>query len=346
MTPINNVCTACSTNCLTCSLSINNCTSCNVTTIYKNLYNGQCLNQCPSLYYSSASTAYRCVLCSILTLNCSNCSSDGLACLSCDVGFVYFNGQCLGYVPNGYVNISGNVTQCNSQCLTCSITTTNCTSCTSPFIYYMNSCITGCPNSTILYNNTCTSCSSLCNSCSSTPTTCTSCSSPYFLDSTTHQCVSNASCPSYTYPNSTTSACAQCVSPCLQCTTSIYCQSCVHGFYFQSLTTLCLDVCPLGWVGVVDICVRCASPCRYCEDGIDNCTACISGYFLNLYTHQCLLQCPNLVTISNPITMTCDACIQPCLICQNQTTSCLACVSGTFLIGSQCLINCPSGYYA
>ncbi len=73
-----------------------------------------------------------------------------MSCLSCDNGFVYLNGQCLGYVPNGYINNSGNATPCSTQCLTCSVTTTNCTSCASSLIYYSNTCISGCPNSTIL----------------------------------------------------------------------------------------------------------------------------------------------------------------------------------------------------
>jgi hypothetical protein len=133
-----------------------------------------------------------------------------------------------------------------------------------------------------------------CSQCSNNINYCTSCASPYFLNSITHQCVNSSSgCQNYTYANTTTNTCTQCVSPCLSCVTAASCSSCLHGYYFESVTTLCLDVCPLGWVGIVDVCVRCISPCRYCQASADNCTSCISGYYLNRFTSQCLLQCPH-----------------------------------------------------
>lgn len=317
MIPINGTCTACSSSCLTCSITTTNCTSCNTSTTFKYLSSGQCLTACPSLFYATLSTSYICTACSRLSLNCNNCTITGTACLSCDAGFVFFNNtQCLNYVPNGYVNISGNATPCASTCLTCSIAIDNCTSCSSPLLYYSNQCIPSCPNGTTTINNSCQTCSPSCSQCSNNINYCTSCASPYFLNSITHQCVNSSSgCQNYTYANTTTNTCTQCVSPCLSCVTAASCSSCLHGYYFESVTTLCLDVCPLGWVGIVDVCVRCISPCRYCQASADNCTSCISGYYLNRFTSQCLLQCPTQVTISNPITMTCETCVTPCLTC-------------------------------
>ena len=175
------------------------------------------------------------MLCSSLTaLNCDNCTSNGLSCASCNSGFIYYNGQCINYVPVGYVNISGNATPCSSPCTTCSIATTNCTSCTNPLILYQFACISSssCPSGTTLYNNTCTSCTNLCSQCSSTPSTCSSCSSPYFLNTVTHQCVTASNCQTYTYANSSNNQCSQCITPCLSCNTLVSCSSCVHGFYF------------------------------------------------------------------------------------------------------------------
>ena len=64
------------------------------------------------------------------TLNCSNCSSDGTYCLSCEEPFVYFNdSECLEIVPSGYVNISGEAVPCSENCQECIVTEDTCTLC-------------------------------------------------------------------------------------------------------------------------------------------------------------------------------------------------------------------------
>lgn len=347
MIPMNGTCTQCSSPCLTCSTMLTNCTSCysNSSLPYLYQYNNTCVSSCPETYYGSISTAFVCLSCSTLNMGCLNCSANGQYCLSCDMGYLYFNNTfCLNYTPNGYANISGQAVPCSSVCLTCVGTTANCTACLSPLLFYSNSCVQTCPNFTTAVNGSCFACSAPCSQCSGTINYCLSCMNSFFLNSY-HQCVNGTGCPNYTYPNSTTGACMQCNSPCLQCSTSIACSSCIQGFYFYSITTLCLDACPSGWVGVVDVCVQCASPCKYCQIDPQHCTSCVSNYYLNPFTHQCLLQCPAQVTISNPITMTCDLCNATCATCQSQTTICTSCVAATYLLGTQCFFTCPSGYY-
>lgn len=316
MIPINGTCTSCSSVCMTCTSSTTNCTSCVVGSAVPYLYNGSCVSACPSGFYANNSTGNVCNSCNSLNIGCGNCASSGSGCLSCDVGYVYFNNtQCLNVTPNGYVNISGEAVPCASTCLTCAGAVNTCTSCLLPLLYYSNSCVQVCPNSTTAINASCIACTPPCSSCSGSTTYCLTCQTSFYLNSN-HLCVTGAACPNYTYPNSTTGTCMQCVSPCLQCTTSVACNSCIRGFYFYSVTTLCLDVCPLGWVGVVDVCLPCTSPCRYCQNNdTQYCSSCISGYYLNPYTHQCLQVCPNQVTISNPITMTCDLCSTNCATC-------------------------------
>ena len=131
LAPDSGVCTACNSICLTCSNTITNCTSCNTSSANPYFVNNTCLSSCPILFYNISSTG-QCVSCVSANINCINCSSVS-TCLSCDTSFIYFaaNKSCLSTAPNGYVNISGVATLCNSNCATCSVTTTNCTSCTT-----------------------------------------------------------------------------------------------------------------------------------------------------------------------------------------------------------------------
>lgn len=147
MIPINGTCTFCSSTCFACSYITTNCTACISNSSYPFLYNSTCVSVCPTTFYASASTSNKCISCTNLNMGCSNCSSNGQFCLSCDIGFVYYNNtSCLNYTPNGYVNISGDAVPCDSSCLTCTGTIYTCTSCLLPLLYYSNSCIQLCPN--------------------------------------------------------------------------------------------------------------------------------------------------------------------------------------------------------
>jgi hypothetical protein len=129
-------------------------------------------------------------------------------------------------------------------------------------VYYNNICGNSCVNNTIAVNGVCTACVPPCLSCAVTVNTCLSCVSPYYLNTNANICVLANQCPTYTYPNISLSVCASCVSPCLACTSVSSCSSCIHGYYYYSITTLCLDVCPLGYIGIVNVCVPCQSPCK------------------------------------------------------------------------------------
>lgn len=83
MINVNNICTDCDPNCLTCSGVPSNCTSCNSNLL---LYLNQCLSKCPDYYYENGNS---CTSCAAQNIGCGNCS-DANHCLSCDVGRVYF----------------------------------------------------------------------------------------------------------------------------------------------------------------------------------------------------------------------------------------------------------------
>lgn len=163
-------CGPCDPQCKTCSNIGSNCTSCDPVSLYVYLFNSNCLQSCPDLYYENVAT---CALCSSLNINCDYCVNQTY-CEKCNLGFVFFNGQCLANTPVGYVNISGFAQPCSGDCATCSTTQTNCTSCKTLNLFG-NVCQTTCPSGLIPLSNICTLCQSPCLTCSENVNNCTSC---------------------------------------------------------------------------------------------------------------------------------------------------------------------------
>jgi len=93
------ICGLCSANCLTCSKSASNCTSCNINNPqYRFLYNFQCIETCPFGY---TNVGAQCVKCDS---TCSTCTNTTSTCTSCDTSspYKYFFGyQCLKTCPEG-----------------------------------------------------------------------------------------------------------------------------------------------------------------------------------------------------------------------------------------------------
>ena len=77
---IPNLCQRCSSTCITCSVTAENCTNLNCSINYYFL-NNSCLSQCPDQYYADFS-ARQCKLC---TSGCALCTAAGLnSCSKCD----------------------------------------------------------------------------------------------------------------------------------------------------------------------------------------------------------------------------------------------------------------------
>ena len=173
LVPQNGTCGPCDTSCKTCANNPYNCTSCNTASSLPYLLNNLCLSQCPQTYYNNIGSGL-CSLCSSVSgLNCRNCSSIS-TCLSCDVGFVFYQQSCLNYTPYGFVNISGFAVACVGDCQTCSIAVNNCTSCRN-FSLYNYQCLSSCPAGFISLSKVCQPCLSPCRTCVTQIDTCTSC---------------------------------------------------------------------------------------------------------------------------------------------------------------------------
>lgn len=338
LAPYLGICTACTANCQTCSLTITNCTSCNLSSNYAYLVNYTCITSCPSYYYNQSSTG-TCISCTSANINCVNCASSS-TCITCDNSFLFFNSTCISYVPIGYVNISNIAVACNSNCATCSITTTNCTSCTTLNLQG-SVCVSTCVSGTIPISNVCTQCSSPCKTCSVSLYNCTACltnlTTSLFLNSYSCQ----ATCPDFTYANSSNYQCTACNSPCSLCAGAAVCLSCINGTALYNSS--CLSACPSGFAAVNLICQACTNNCKTCINATNICLSCNSGSYFLSSSSSCVTSCKPSLFIDYT-TQSCVGCTSPCNTCINSSTTCLSCLTG-FLYLSSCIDTCPDQMY-
>ncbi len=186
----NNVCQACMSPCVTCSISGTNCTSCNPATHH--LYNSACVISCPvSTYLNTIDNT-----CDPCEFPCTTCISTPSNCTSCASGYNYVStNQCLSPCTAGnymYTNTSSSPS--TTSCIPCQIS--NCRTCDATQCYRCQpnyygtlsntnatvSCTLTCPDYFYPDNatQTCVKCKDLCMTCTST-TNCQKCVTPYFL---------------------------------------------------------------------------------------------------------------------------------------------------------------------
>lgn len=173
-----------------------------------------------------------------------------------------------------------------------------------------------------------TGCTLPCRTCSvGFPASCLSCYTNSALVQgqiylNTSACVSI--CGSGLYLEFATNSCTLCTSPCLTCSSSSACYTCISNYYLNS--TSCLSVCPFGFYGYNGMCLVCSSAifCQSCPNSYQ-CSSCILGYYL--YQSQCYQTCPSLVTVPNLTARTCDPCPTNCTQCSGDSTNttCVAC---------------------
>jgi proprotein convertase subtilisin/kexin type 5 len=333
----NGQCVACDSPCATCSNTSTNCTSCDSATSTPHLLNNSCVASCPTGYYNESATA-GCLLCSALTINCDLCLNKTY-CITCNTGYIYYNGQCLTSAPAGYVNISGIAQPCTGDCATCFVIQSNCTSCKTLNLLG-NQCLTNCPSNYAPVSGVCTACTSPCLTCSQSVTNCTACITTLIpaVYLSNYQCIQT--CPTHTYANNLLSQCSDCQAPCVTCTSQAACLSC------NSTTSLyqtsCLTNCPSGFTSIAQVCVSCLTPCQTCSTSQTTCTSCLSSISPSVFLtgSACVIaaNCP-LNTYPNSTNNQCTACVPPCLSCTT-SSSCISCISGYNLAGNTCTSSC------
>jgi len=349
-------CFVCSSTCLTCSFSINNCTSCNQSSSYLALYitnyNGACLSACPTLFYlSNSTTPPQCVSCVSPCLSCTGLTS----CLSCASGYYYYSQTCTSNCPVNLTipnNATKNCDACNTQCATCSGTINNCITCSSTAALYNGQCVSQCPSPLVINNGVCANCDTSCKTCSLIYINCTACytnsSLPYLSLTNTSLGSCLASCSFTYYGDLTNGACFKCSTlplNCDNCSSASTCYDCNSGYIFYN--SQCLNYTPIGYYNNSGMATLCNSSCGTCVNLANNCTSCIS---LSLSYNRCIANCPS-GTVS--VNLICTACTYQgyyCFECYNIPTNCTSCYRNitppVYLIGGSCLSSCPNYTYA
>lgn len=140
-----NLCKACSDDCLTCSGSADACTSCQAESAKPFLYDSTCLESCPDYYGSSGG---KCHLCEY---PCETCSSGPQVCTSCsqDLKELFLYGPlCEEACPQGFIT-NYDTYKCEGCAPGCEICDEAdqrvCVECKSGLLVHQGSCVNDCP---------------------------------------------------------------------------------------------------------------------------------------------------------------------------------------------------------
>lgn len=151
----------------------------------------------------------------------------------------------------------------------------------------------------------------------------------------------------YCYPTNTTNTTTCNVPQCAKCLNSQVCETCEIPFYLwiavssSGPVSFCAEQCPVGMWTAGRTCHLCNTTCAMCENGANDCTRCVAGFFL--FHRKCWKNCPRGFyedsTYGN-----CSKCPQNCFDCLN-STYCKTCKQSKRLYKGQCYDTCPSGTY-
>ncbi|KAL4456740.1 hypothetical protein ABPG73_014766 [Tetrahymena malaccensis] len=356
----NGSCFKCDSSCQTCSgQGQSNCIICSQANYYISIkQNNACVPSCDStqgqyIDISNPQQMY-CRLCNNPCITCNSITS----CISCQSGF-YLNGdQCL---------------QCDSSCQSCTGPgPNNCLICkqTGYFISIKlnKTCIPQCDLSQAQFIDStsnpqqqyCVPCNNLCQTCNNA-SSCSTCIQGYYFDG---------------------NQCSMCDNSCLSCTGqgASNCDICQNNYYISTKqNNQCVPDCNLNQAQYIDqtnplqkYCKQCISSCQTCSSQ-QNCTSCITGYYLNqnvclkcdgscqsctgsgpnscsicsqqgyyistqqnnLCVPQCDLSQAQYIDSSNSSQLFCKKCLPSCQACSDGQ-SCTSCIVGYYLANNIC----------
>ena len=239
-------CLQCHTSCATCDTNSTHCLTCNPSTNYIHIYDGNvCNSTCDTAngrYVTTWSGQNACQKCDASCLTCSGAGPN--ACTSCDTGkALYADGSC-GVCKTGsggeYSYLVSSVLSCKacaSPCATCTGTSSSIQTCITCipglFLNPDGTCSTCTTPGFYTYSNagqdSCGTCSAPCSTCVGTALSCTSCSPGLFLEQS-NSCSSCTNILNYQYNEAGVDKCGICDASCSGCTTtSTNCLACVAG---------------------------------------------------------------------------------------------------------------------
>ena len=359
-------CAACHPDCLTCFTPNNDqfCYTC-VTGYAIGTY-GPCAASCPSNYYA---TTTNCLPCNAACATCD--AATATHCLSCYTTYVVNNpivGSCQPTCNSNQALVPPANTHCNScdpSCVNCALPGdfTQCTYCAAGKVLVLppaGKCLTSCPSHyapDVATQRLCLPCDASCDQCSEPNDSqkCSACTGGLLIIGSIGPCFSPP-CPASYAENAAQTHCYLCNTMCLTCFepgNAEYCGTCNTGFFLQILhppnAGSCVSSCPLGWVQDITgkFCLACDSSCATCTKASSStdCTSCPDGnYLVGGAIGFCVSGCP--ASYSLDLTgKKCYPCYSTCMSCNYpaNATSCISCVSNTYLNEGECLHKCPDG---
>ncbi|XP_042893586.1 furin-like protease 2, partial [Penaeus japonicus] len=253
-------------------------------------------------------------------------------------------GECVGSCPEGtYGSEDRECLGCDSSCALCSGPAQNqCVACHPSMLYvlHLGICVETCPEGYYPVNGTCVNCGGHCTECTGQGQ-CNRCSHNLLLSNGT--CTTR--CPDG-YFETDNNSCGTCYPQCLTCVggSNADCASCRPNSFLHR--GKCVYRCPKGTYGdaATQACLSCPSGCASCTS--DSCTSCIEGW--RTKSGRCVARSNHchLNEYASP-SGACEACHPSCLACiGTREDQCLHCAQQRFLMNSQCVQTCPSGFFA
>ena len=346
-------------NCLKCSENLIYCKICKTPLVS---FKGQCITECPEGFYSNGTS---CLECEDNCLSCSNKSN----CLKCNSNTYLFNNDCIEECPKyTYPVISDEneykVKKCifcndNEKCVKCDYLNPNICKLCSSGILYKGKCIDSCPSGTyyISSTNTCDNCVENCLKCNN-EYECSQCLEKFVL----HEGLCNlTTCPSgyisVLNNNNKSKECIQCTGNCNSCleADTSHCSTCMDGFLLHE--NKCVPFCPERTYQTqekgINICNKCNPKCLTCSDA-EYCLSCEEPLFLDYLNKDfnenkiegiCVDKCSSGYIEINRKCVACNE-SSKCNKCKAEDTSiCLECKKGLYLLNDICVDVCPDRYF-
>lgn len=324
------VCVPCDQSCLTCNAAgPAGCVTC-----FTNAHESAGACVCDNGFYP-APTVMTCQTCHY---TCTLCvAGDQMSCKDCLSNGILQNapgpGRCV--CQDGYFMSPTSCQLCHSACRLCTGSSPlECTGCFSTAViennFTLGRCL--CPSGSFPdpTPNQCSPCDQTCSQCTGrTNEDCSACKQLAELKGSTCVCGSTA------YPSPHSGTCLQCNSACLACSGGgeAQCKTCGRGAQLAGPSPNSC-VCMEGFYRGDSGCLSCALACQICT--AQACQRCIGNALLQ--EGACV--CPEQHYLAAE---GCVACSAGCKQCS--PTACSACLSGYYSYSSQCVVQCPYGYF-
>ncbi|XP_071971616.1 extracellular matrix organizing protein FRAS1 [Engystomops pustulosus] len=332
----------CSSDCLTCSQSIDHCDICRDEA--RLLQMGRCVYSCDPGFYLDGRT---CLACKETCVTCNN----GFECTTCVGSLLLKEGQCMPSCGPGYFQNHLVCAVCHESCSECHGPSENhCITCKDPLqAIHGGRCVDSCGPGFYVHNGTCVDCDPSCQTCSPDNSRCLSCAKSRIFHH--GKCVRQ--CPAGYYADSD-GICIACHKDCASCSGPLanQCTSCSPPLAL--LKGQCINNCGLGYYFDGNHCNACHPSCRVCLGPEDShCTQCrnpehslqaVQEYGGKPYG-SCVPQCrqhfyADAAGICQECHSTCGSCIG------KDHSNCTDCTSPNLLHYGTCLLQCPEGFFS